>query len=79
MVFVKPVNDDSRTHAIFTIGRVDAINIPGSVIRLLSVKGVYNDQLDIQWPANSLPQLLYRPYPNGIGGTTDFKLKITSL
>lgn len=79
MVFVKPVDDDSRTHAIFSIGRVDAINIPGSVIRLLSVKGVYNDQLDIQWAANSLPQLLYRPYPNGIGGTTDFKLKITSL
>ncbi len=79
MVFVKPVNDDSRTHAIFSIGRVDAINIPGSVIRLLSVKGVYNDQLDIQWAADSLPQLLYRPFPNGIGGTTDFKLKITSL
>ena len=79
MVFVKPVDDDSRTHAIFSIGRVDAVNIPGSVIRLLSVKGVYNDQLDIQWAANSLPQLLYRPYPNGIGGTTDFKLKITSL
>jgi hypothetical protein len=79
MVFIKPVNDTTRTHAIFTIGRVDAVNIPGTVIRIMSVKGVYNDQLDIQWPMNSLPQLLYRPYPNGISGTTDFQLKVVSL
>lgn len=79
MVFIKPVNDTTRTHAIFTIGRVDAINIPGTVIRIMSVKGVYNDQLDIQWPMDSLPQLLYRPYPNGISGTTDFQLKVVSL
>jgi hypothetical protein len=79
MVFVKPLNDNSRAHAIFTIGKVDAANIHGTSIRIISVKGVYNDQLDMQWPQNGLPQLLYRPYPNGIGGTTDFKLKIVSL
>ena len=79
IVFVKPLTDNSRAHAIFTIGKVNAVNVPGSVIRIISVKGVYNDQLDIQWPQNALPQLLYRPYPNGIGGTTDFKLKIVSL
>lgn len=78
-VYVKPIGDDSRTHAIFTIGRVDSVSVPGTVVRLLSAKGVYNDQLDMQWPTNSLPQLLYRPYPNGIGGTTTFKLKIVSL
>lgn len=78
-VFVKPLNDNSRAHAIFTIGKVDATNIHGTSIRIISVKGVYNDQLDMQWPQNGLPQLLYRPYPNGIGGTTDFKLKIVSL
>ena len=80
-VFVKPSSesDTSRTHAIFTIGRVNATNIPGTVIRIISVKGVYNDQLDIQWPNDSLPQLLYRPYPNGISGSTVFKLKIVSL
>lgn len=79
MVFVKPLADNSRAHAIFTIGKVDAMNIHGTSIRIISVKGVYNDQLDMQWPQNGLPQLLYRPYPNGIGGTTDFKLKIVSL
>lgn len=79
MVYVKPVNETNRAHAIFTIGRVDSATIHGTSIRIMSVKGVYNDQLDVQWPQNSLPQLMYRPYPNGIGGTTDFKLKIVSL
>lgn len=79
MVYIKPLSETSRTHAIFMIGRVDAINITGTVVRLMSVKGVYNDQLDIQWPANDYPQLLYRPYPNGIGGSTQFKVKISSL
>jgi hypothetical protein len=61
------------------IGKVDGIGIPGTVIRLISVKGLHNDQLDIQWPSDTLPQLLYRPYPNGIGSTTQYKLKIISL
>lgn len=78
-VYVKPLNDDSRAHAIFTIGRVDAINLPGTVVRFISAKGVYNDQLDMQWPINRKPQLMYRPYPNGVGGTTTFKIKIVSL
>jgi hypothetical protein len=79
MVYIKPLSETSRTHGIFMIGRVDALNMPGTVIRLISVKGVYNDQLDIQWPANDYPQLLYRPYPNGIGGSTQFKVKIVTL
>ena len=79
MVFVKPVSDTSRTHGIFMIGRVNASNMSGTVVRIISVKGVYNDQLDIQWPADSYPQLLYRPYPNGISGSTDFNVKIVTL
>ena len=79
MIFVKPLEDNSRAHAIFTIGRVDSTSIHGTSIRIMSVKGVYNDQLDMQWPQNALPQIMYRPYPNGIGGTTNFKLKIVSL
>jgi len=79
MIFVKPLEDNSRAHAIFTIGRVDSASIHGTSIRIMSVKGVYNDQLDMQWPQNGLPQIMYRPYPNGIGGTTNFKLKIVSL
>jgi hypothetical protein len=80
-VYVKPLNDsdNSRAHAIFTIGRVDAVNLPGTVVRFISAKGVYNDQLDMQWPINDKPQLMYRPYPNGVGGTTTFKIKIVSL
>lgn len=81
LVFVKPRNDTDtiRTHGIFMIGRVDAVNIPGTVVRILSVKGMHNDQLDIQWRNNTLPELLYRPYPNGINGSTEYKLKIVSL
>lgn len=79
MIFVKPLEDNSRAHAIFTIGRVDSASIHGTSVRIMSVKGVYNDQLDMQWPQNGLPQIMYRPYPNGIGGTTNFKLKIVSL
>jgi hypothetical protein len=79
LVFVKPRDETIRTHGIFMIGRVDAVNIPGTVVRILSVKGMHNDQLDIQWPNDALPQLLYRPYPNGINGSTEYKLKIVSL
>jgi hypothetical protein len=79
LVFVKPRSDTSRTHGIFMIGRVDGTGIPGTVVRLISVKGMHNDQLDIQWPNDALPQLLYRPFPNGINGSTEYKLKIVSL
>jgi hypothetical protein len=81
LIFVRPLNesDTNRTHAIFMIGRLGVSTVPGTVVRLISVKGVYNDQLDIQWPANQKPQLLYRPYPNGIGGSTDYKIKIVYL
>jgi len=79
LVFVKPNTDTARTNAIFMIGKVDGTGIPGTVIRLISVRGLHNDQLDVQWPNDTLPQLLYRPYPNGIGGTTQYKLKIISL
>lgn len=79
LVFIKPRYDTGRTHSIFMIGRVDGVSIPGTVVRLISVKGLHNDQLDIQWPNDDYPQLLYRPFPNGIGGSTEYKLKIVSL
>jgi hypothetical protein len=79
LVFIKPATDTLRAHAIFMIGRVDAPSIPGTVIRTISVKGSLNDQLDMQWPANSMPQLFYRPFPNGLGGSTTYKVKIVSL
>jgi hypothetical protein len=79
LLFIKPSTDTARTHGIFMIGKVDGVGVPGTVIRLISVKGMHNDQLDVQWPNDALPQLLYRPYPNGIGGSTQYKIKIVSL
>ena len=78
-IMIKPLNDPTRTHAIFNIGRINAVNIPGVVNRPLPVQGIFGDSLDMQWPQNSLPQLMYRSMPNGISGTTVFQLKIISL
>lgn len=80
MVYVKPLTETLRAHAIFMIGKADT-GYSGTVVRLISAKGNNGDQLDMQWPQDNLskPQLFYRPYPNGIGGTTTYKVKIVSL
>lgn len=84
MVYVKPLTETSRAHAIFMIGKADT-GYSGTVVRLISAKGNNGDQLDMQWPHDisdpllSKPQLFYRPYPNGIGGTTTYKIKIVTL
>ncbi|NBU34032.1 hypothetical protein EB118_06325 [bacterium] len=78
-IHVRPSSDTLRAHAIFMIGRVNIDSIPGTITRIISVKGSHNDQLDMQWPANGSPQLMYRPFPNGLGGTTDYTLKITTV
>lgn len=80
LVFVKPYsyNNRTRTHGIFMIGRLDA-PIAGTVVRIISVKGAHGDQLDMLWPSEENPQLLYRPYPSGISGTTTYQLKFVSL
>jgi hypothetical protein len=79
IVFVKPLTDNLRAHSIFVIGRINNPIIPGTITRLISAKGATNEQLDMQWPANSYPELLYRPRPSGLGGTTTYKIKIVSL
>jgi hypothetical protein len=79
MVFIKPSINSTRAQAIFMIGRVDVSSTPGTVVRIISVKGAQYDQLDMQWPANGNPQLLYRPNPIGGIGSTTFKIKIVSL
>lgn len=79
LVFVKPLTDTLRAHSIFMIGRVNISSIPGTIVRFISVKGATSEQLDMQWPANGKPQLLYRPRPNGFGGNTTYKIKIVSL
>lgn len=78
MIFVKPLSNNLRTHAIFTIGRINVNTLPGQVIRLVSIKGAQNEQLMIQWNADSLPQLFYRTPPGNATSTT-YKLKIVSL
>lgn len=79
LVFVKPSSNTTRSHGIFMIGRVNVNSIPGTIVRIISVKGAQYDQLDMQWPANSYPQLMYRPTPLGGSGTTSFNVKIVSL
>jgi hypothetical protein len=61
------------------IGRVNVSSLPGTIVRIISVKGAQYDQLDMQWPANGHPQLMYRPTPIGGSGTTSFNVKIVSL
>ena len=84
LVFVKPLISTERAHAIFMIGKANT-GYQGTVVRIISAKGNNNDQLDMQWPHNpsnpalSKPQLFYRPYPNGIGGSTIYRVKIVSL
>jgi hypothetical protein len=79
LVFVKPETNTTRSHGIFMIGRVDVSVVPGTIVRIISVKGAQNDQLDIQWRMNEKPELMYRQHPSDISGSTTFKVKIVSL
>lgn len=82
-VMVEPIETPGSTpglgtHAIFTIGRNNFYGSSGVVARLTSVKGVNGEQLDMQWPADNYPQIMYRP-SKGINGTSDYKMKIISI
>jgi len=94
MIYVKPLTNTYRAHAIFMIGKAqNDVYHSGTIVRLLSAKGNSGDQLDMQWPHNvnsdltsdnnnndttSYPQLYYRPSP-GVSGSTTYKVKIVSL
>jgi hypothetical protein len=71
--------DPAKTtaHGIFMVGR-SIMNISGTSIRLISVKGANDEQLDMIWPANQVPQIFYRQPPN-TGSNTRFKLKIIGI
>jgi hypothetical protein len=77
-VYIKPTSTSTRAHAIFMIGRVGEASTPGTVVRIISVKGSQGEQLDMIWDANVKPQIYYRP-PPGVPGTTTFNVKIISL
>jgi hypothetical protein len=76
-VMVEPVIP-TGAYALFSIGRNSYSGNSGVVARLTSVKGVNNEQLDIQWPANDVPYLLYRP-SKGINGTSQYTIKIITV
>jgi hypothetical protein len=77
-ILVRPTNNvANRTFAIFAMGRLNS-NVCGQVIRLIGVKGTSLENLDIQWPANDYPNLLYRPAP-GVSGTTQYTIKIITV
>ena len=79
LVMVRPTTaTDTRCSAIFTIGRLSSVADKGSVVRLIAVKGPSNENIDMQWNANSKPQLFYRPAP-GVGGTTQYTVKIVGI
>lgn len=78
MIYIKPLTNNLRTHAIFSIGRINVNTLPGQVVRLMGIKGAQNEQLMIQWNANAMPQLFYKPAPGNISSTT-YQIKIVSL
>jgi hypothetical protein len=89
LLFVQPDTIDNPTqenaHAIFIIGRRGNISgpggeVPGTIIRLMSVKGMEDEHLDMIWHSgvNSKPMLFYRPAPLSSGSST-FKIKVMTL
>ncbi len=76
-VIVKPNTLTSSCYAIFNIGRANS-GFPGTVHRIMSVRGSNNESIDIQWSSGSMPELFFRQAPGG-GGNTIFKLRFISL
>lgn len=79
IVLVRPTTAIStRCYGIFLMGRLNNGGACGTAVRIISVKGTSNEQIDFSWPAGSNPQVNYRPAP-GVGGTTSYTIKIISL
>jgi hypothetical protein len=78
-VLVRPTTaTTTRAHAIFAIGRLGSNALCGTVVRLISVRGTNGDMLDMQWSANSLPTVFYRPAPGG-NTITNFTYKVITV
>lgn len=88
LVFIQPEIKTYRTQGIFMIGKADTtdpnpppgyIALPGSVVRLMSVRGSRGEQLDMRW-ISSRPEIKYSPGPIAETNTnTTYKIKIVSL
>jgi hypothetical protein len=78
-VMVRPTTlTTTRTHAIFAIGRLNSTTACGTVVRIISVKGVNGEMLDMQWGAGVAPSIFYRPAPGG-ATTTSFTYKVITV
>lgn len=79
IVMIRPDTEvQDRAYAVFVIGR-RAGNNCGQVARIISVKGVNGDMLDMSWPANSYPELFYRPAPGISSSSTVYTVKLISV
>ena len=78
MIMIRPTLSNNRTYAIFLIGRTNNASSTGQVTRIISAKGASGEQLDMQWPANSLPQVYYKPSP-GTTTTTNYTIRLITV
>jgi hypothetical protein len=80
IILVRPkniANTSTSPYAIFVIGRRNSASACGQVARLISVKGINGEMLDMDWPGGSYPRLFYRPAPGT--GTVDYTLKFIAV
>jgi hypothetical protein len=78
IILVRPTTAiTTRPYAIFLMGRL-SLGSCGQTIRLISVKGSTNEQLNMQWAANSYPELLYKGPPGSIG-TTSYTYRLITI
>jgi hypothetical protein len=79
MVLVRPKTAiETSPYAMFVMGRRNDMTSCGQVARIISVKGTNGEMLDMDWPADSYPRLMYRPAP-GSASTTDYTLKFITV
>lgn len=77
-IMIRPTTENTRPHAKFDLTRINDPSTPGTRNRVLNTPGLGGGTIDIQWPANSLPELFYKIAPN-IVGTTEYTLRIQTV
>jgi hypothetical protein len=83
IVLVRPTTaQQTRSSAIFLVGSLGNTTC-GQVVRIISVKGTTNEQLDMSWPASGggftgYPCIQYRPAP-GTATNTNYTAKIIAV
>lgn len=80
IVIVRPdTAQATRPSAVFALGRLNDVTYSGEANRYLSIRGTDgNAQLRMNWPTNAKPNLRYSPNP-GVGGTTDYKMRLMTV